>query len=146
MNKWIGSGKVSEDPIIKYDGDKASFIAFTIMVKRNRRIKEGDQPVDFIDCICTGHNARIAEAYLYKGKKVEVCGPLQSGHYTAKDGRKVYTKTVFVEDLSFGETKAEEEARLETEKTAEATGHPESAPDGFTVEIPEGIDSEIPFR
>ena len=45
MNKWIGSGKVSEDPIIKYDGDKASFIAFTIMVKRNRRIKEGDQPV-----------------------------------------------------------------------------------------------------
>ena len=116
------------------------------MVKRNRRIKEGDQPVDFIDCICTGHNARIAEAYLYKGKKVEVCGPLQSGHYTAKDGRKVYTKTVFVEDLSFGETKAEEEARLETEKAAEATGHPEPAPDGFTVEIPEGIDSEIPFR
>ena len=76
MNKWIGSGKVSEDPNIKYDGDKASFIAFTIMVKRNRRIKEGDQPVDFIDCICTGHNARIAEAYLRKGKKVEVCGPL----------------------------------------------------------------------
>ena len=88
MNKWIGSGKVSGDPIIKYDGDKASFIAFTIMVKRNRRIKEGDQPVDFIDCICTGHNARIVEKYLYKGKKVEVCGPLQSGHYTDKEGRK----------------------------------------------------------
>ena len=100
MNKWIGSGKVSEDPIIKYDGDKASFIAFTIMVKRNRRIKEGDQPVDFIDCICTGHNARIAEAYLYKGKKVEVCGPLQSGHYTNKEGRKIYTKTVYAEEIS----------------------------------------------
>lgn len=102
--------------------------------------------MDFIDCICVGSNARLAREYLRKGKKVEVCGPLQSGHYTAKDGRKVYTKTVFVEDLSFGETKAEEEARLETEKTAEMMGHPEPAPDGFTVEIPEGIDAEIPFR
>lgn len=55
-------------------------------------------------------------------------------------------ETVFVEDLSFGETKAEEEARLETEKAAEAAGHPEPAPDGFAVEIPEGIDAEIPFR
>lgn len=74
MNKWIGSGKVSGDPIIKYDGDKASFIAFTIMVKRNRRIKEGDQPVDFIDCICTGHNARIVEKYLYKERKLKFAG------------------------------------------------------------------------
>ena len=100
----------------------------------------------FIDCICVGSNARLAREYLKKGKKVEVCGPLQSGHYTTKDGRKVYTKTVFVEDLSFGETKAEEEARMEAEKAAETAGHPEPAPDGFTVEIPEGIETEIPFR
>ena len=146
MNKWIGSGKVTEEPVLRYNGDKVSFVAFTVMTRRNRKIRQGDPPVDFIDCICIGSNARLAREYLRKGKKVEVCGPLQSGHYTAKDGRKVYTKTVFVEDLSFGETKAEEEARLETEKAAEAAGHPEPAPDGFTMEIPEGIDAEIPFR
>ena len=98
MNKWIGSGKVTEEPVIRYNGDKASFVAFTMMCKRNRRIKEGDQPVDFIDCVCVGQNAKLAQEFLRKGKKVEVCGPLQSGHYE-KNGRKVYTKTVFVEDL-----------------------------------------------
>lgn len=119
MNKWIGSGKVSGDPIIKYDGDKASFIAFTIMAKRNRRIKEGDQPVDFIDCICTGH-------------------------YTDKDGRKIYTKTVYAEEISFAETKAEEEERQEKERRSQ---EPEPAPPDYSfMEIPEGIDDELPFN
>lgn len=141
MNKWIGSGKVSEEPVIKYNEDKASFVAFTIMCKRNRRIREGDQAVDFIDCICVGQNAKLAQEYLRKGKKVEVSGPLRSGHYT-KDGRKIYTKTVFVEDLFFGETKAEEEARIQAEKAAQEP--PAEAAPGF-MEIPDGIDDELPF-
>ena len=99
MNKWLGSGKVSQDPTIKYNEDKVSFVAFTMMCKRNRKIREGDQAVDFIDCICVGNNAELAKNYLRKGKKVEVCGPIQSGSYTDKDGKKVYTKTVFVESL-----------------------------------------------
>lgn len=57
MNKWIGSGKVIKDPTIRYKEDKASFVAFTMMCKRNRKIKDGDQAVDFIDCICTGNIA-----------------------------------------------------------------------------------------
>ena len=69
--------------------------------------------MDFIDCICVGSNARLAREYLKKGKKVEVCGPLQSGHYTNKEGRKIYTKTVYAEEISFAETKAEEEERQE---------------------------------
>lgn len=133
---------MSEEPIIRYNGEKASFVAFTIMCKRNRRIREGDQAVDFIDCVCVGQNAKLAQEYLRKGKKVEVCGPLQSGHYTAKDGRKVYTKTVFVEDLFFGETKAEEEARIQAEKGAQAP--PAERAPGF-MEIPENIDDDLPF-
>ena len=110
MNKWIGSGRLTENPVIRYNGDKVSFVTFTVMCKRNRKIQEGDQPVDFIDCICFGNIARLARDYLYKDKKVEVIGPLQSGHYT-KDGKKVYTKTVLVEELQFAETKAEEKER-----------------------------------
>lgn len=143
MNKWIGSGKLTENPVIRYNGDKASFVTFTVMCKRNRKIREGDQPVDFIDCICFGNNAKLARDYLYKDKKVEIIGPLQSGHYTAKDGRKVYTKTVLVEELQFAETKAEEKERRESV----GQEPPEPAPpDHAFMDIPEGIDQELPFR
>lgn len=74
MNKWIGSGKVIKDPTIRYKEDKASFVAFTMMCKRNRKIKDGDQAVDFIDCICTGNIAELARQYLRDGKKIEVMG------------------------------------------------------------------------
>lgn len=142
MNKWIGSGRLTENPVIRYNGDKVSFVTFTVMCKRNRRIREGDQPVDFIDCICFGNIARLARDYLYKGKKVEVIGPLQSGHYT-KDDRKVYTKTVLVEELQFAETKAEEKERKENE----GQEPPEPAPPDYGfMDIPDGIDQELPFR
>lgn len=143
MNKWLGSGKVSQDPTIKYNEDKVSFVAFTMMCKRNRKIREGDQAVDFIDCICFGNNAELAKNYLRKGKKVEVCGPIQSGSYTDKEGKKVYTKTVFVESLEFAETKAEEDARRQAE---DQTAVPPSAPDNSFMEIPDGIDGELPFH
>mgnify|MGYP002627210643 CR=1 FL=1 len=152
MNKWLGSGKVSEEPTIRYNGDKASFVAFTIMCKRNRRIKEGDQAVDFIDCICVGQNAKLAQDFLRKDKKVEVSGPIQSGHYTAKDGRKVYTKTVFVEELNFAESKAEEEARIQAEKIIKAAQEgkqPEPIgdnPDHSFMDIPENAAGELPFE
>lgn len=143
MNKWLGSGKVSQDPTIKYNGDKVSFVAFTLMCKRNRKIREGDQAVDFIDCICVGINAALARKYVRKGKKVEVSGPLQSGSYTDKDGKKVYTKSVLVEILEFAETKVEEDARRRAEGR---TAVPPPAPDNFFMEIPDRIDDELPFN
>lgn len=143
MNKWVGSGKISADPIVRYNDDKVSFVAFTVMTKRNRKIREGDQAVDFIDCICTGNNARLAVDFLRKGKKVEVSGPIQSGHYV-KDGVKVYTKTVYAEEIIFAETKAEEEARIRSEQAQEAPSGP--APDGAFMDIPDGVDEELPFR
>ena len=143
MNKWLGSGRLTENPVIRYNGDKVSFVTFTVMCKRNKRIREGDQPVDFIDCICFGNIARLARDYLYKGKKVEIIGPLQSGHYTTKDGKKVYTKTVLVEELQFAETKAEEKERQES-KDQEP---PEPAPLNYEfMDIPDGVDQELPFR
>lgn len=142
MNKWIGSGRLTENPVIRYNGDKVSFVTFTVMCNRNRRIMEGDQPVDFIDCICFGNIARLARDYLYKGKKVEVCGPIQSGHYT-KDDRKIYTKTVLVEELQFAETKAEEKEHKENK----GQEPPEPAPPDYGfADIPDYIDQELPFR
>lgn len=141
MNKWLGSGIVSEEPKIRYDGEKASFVAFTIMTKRNVKYEEGRQMVDFIDAKCIGHNAEFARNYIRKGKKVEVTGPLQSGSYTDKDGRKVYTKTVLAETVEFQQTKAEEES--EAQKNQQT---PPPAPAGGFMDIPEGIDQEVPFQ
>ena len=75
--------------------------------------------------------------------KIEVLGPLQSGSYIDREtGKKIYTKTVFVEELNFAETKAEEEAR----RQAEGQPEPQPAPDNSFMDIPEGVDSELPFN
>lgn len=141
MNKWIGTGKLTDNPVIRYNEDKVSLVTFTVMCIRDGKIPEGGQAVDFIDCKCIGRNADFAKNHLRKEKKVEVCGPIQSGSYIDKEGRKVYTKTVLVQEISFGETKAEEEARNQAEQTPPPM--PEDA--GF-MEIPEGIDDELPFQ
>lgn len=147
MNKWIGSGKISEEPVIKYNSNKAYFVLFTLMTKR-RIVPDGGQLVDFIDCKCTGRLASFAAENLCKGKKIEVIGELQSGHYTNKSGEKVYTKTVFVEELNFTETKAEEESRLEEERRANeapAGPVPENYAETFP-DVPDMLDDDLPFR
>lgn len=83
MNKWLGSGRLTDNPVLKYDSDRAVFATFTIMCVRDGKIPDGGQAVDFIDCKCTGHNAEFAKNFLRKDKKVEIVGRLESGHYTA---------------------------------------------------------------
>lgn len=116
MNKWLGSGRLTDNPVLKYDSDRAVFATFTIMCVRDGKIPDGGQAVDFIDCKCTGHNAEFAKNFLRKDKKVEIVGRLESGHYTEPGGRKIYTKTVRVYEINFAETKAEEEARRQTKE------------------------------
>lgn len=143
MNKWIGSGRLTDDPTIRYGEDKRPFVSFTIMVKRNKKIAEGESPVDFIDCVCTGRNMAFSKDNLYKDKKVEVSGPLRSGHYTDKEGRKIYTKTVHVEDIDFAETKQEEEAYTML-KLANA-GNTQTTPQS-KGEFMEGTEGDLPFN
>ena len=90
MNKWLGSGRLTDNPVLKYDSDRAVFATFTIMCVRDGKIPDGGQAVDFIDCKCTGHNAEFAKNFLRKDKKVEIVGRLESGHYTEPGGRKIY--------------------------------------------------------
>lgn len=142
MNRWIGSGRLTDNPVLKYDGDKAVFATFTVMCVREGKIRDGAQAVDFIDCKCTGHNVEFARKHLVKDKKVEIVGRLESGHYTDKGGRKIYTKTVLVHDISFGETKGEEEAR---KQSRESQCFPPPMPeDAVFPGIPDDIDG-LPF-
>ena len=158
MNKWMGSGRISENPVIRYNRAGKPFITFSLMCRREKKIGQNENPVDFIDCICTERHVAFAQENFYKYKKLEVTGPIRSGHYTDRDGKKVYTKTVLVETVEFAETKAEEVAYLKSigkYQEPESEPEPESydpgtlpppAPEGAFMDIPDTIDAELPFR
>lgn len=106
MNKVILLGRLTRDPDIRYtQGAEPMAVArYTLAV--DRRIKrEGEAAADFISCVAFGKIAEVAEKYLNKGTKIIISGRLQTGSYTDRDGRKIYTTEVIVEDQEFAESK-----------------------------------------
>ena len=108
MNKVILMGRLTRDPEVRYSqGDNAMAIArYTLAV--DRRFNRGgsdENSADFIGCVAFGKAAEFAERYLHKGTKLLVTGRIQTGSYTNKDGVKVYTTDVVVEDQEFAESK-----------------------------------------
>lgn len=106
MNKTILMGRLARDPEISYTtGDKPSAVArFTLAVDRRIK-KEGGQNADFISCVAFGKSAEFAEKYLKKGTKIALEGRIQTGSYTNKEGQKVYTTDVAVDQMEFAESK-----------------------------------------
>ena len=138
-------GRLTRDPEVRYSqGENALAIArYTLAVDRRfRRNNDGEQTADFIGCVAFGRSAEFAEKYFRQGLKVVVTGRIQTGSYTNKDGVKVYTTEVIVEEQEFAESKA---ASGNAGNSAPA-GNPEpSNGDGF-MNIPDGIDEELPFN
>ena len=146
MNKVILMGRLTRDPEVRYSqGDSASaFARYTLAVDRRFR-RDGDtQTADFINCVAFGRQGEFAEKYLRKGIKIAITGRIQTGSYTNKDGQKVYTTDVVVEEQEFAESKAASEnnggfAPADRPSPSSAAG------DGF-MNIPDGIDEELPFN
>ena len=140
MNKVILMGRLTRDPEVRYSqGENATAIArYTIAVDRRYK-KEGEPSADFIGCVAFGKLGEFAEKYLRKGTKVVITGRIQTGSYTNKDGQKVYTTDVVVEENEFAESK---------KSADDNTGYvPTSAPEGNGfMNIPDGIDEELPFN
>ena len=153
MNKVILVGRLTRDPEVRYSqGENTMAIArYTIAV--NRRFKrEGDPEADFIRCVVFGRAAEFAEKYFRQGLRIAISGRIQTGSYTNKDGVRVYTTEVIVEEQEFAESRAESEANRDSFQynNAPASQAPASAPsmdagDGF-MNIPDGIDEELPFN
>ena len=140
MNKVILAGRFTRDPEVRYTNDGTSIARFSIAVNR-RFVKEGsDQKADFLNCVAFGKSAEFIEKYFRKGMKADLSGRIQTGSYTNKDGVKVYTTDIVVEEIEFGEGKGSSQAQ-----TASPTPNPEADPDGF-MSIPDGIDEEMPFN
>ena len=155
MNKVILMGRLTRDPEVRYSaGENALAVArYTLAVDRRFR-REGEATADFIGCIAFGKAAEFAEKYFRQGLKVVVTGRIQTGSYTNREGQKVYTTDVVIEDQEFAESKASSENNAAAgEKTGAAAGKQEehspygnmAGADGF-MNIPDGIDEELPFN
>ena len=151
MNKVILMGRLTKDPEVRYaQGSEPLAVArYTLAV--NRRFKrQGEQDADFIGCVAFGKSAEFAERYLHKGTKIVATGRIQTGSYVNKDGVKVYTTDVVVEDQEFAESKNSAAGNDGGYNgggynSAPARPQPAAATDGF-MNIPDGIDEELPFN
>ncbi len=146
MNKVILMGRLTRDPEVRYStGERSMTIArYTLAVDRRRRSNEGEGTADFISCVAFDKAAEFAEKYFKQGTKIVVSGRIQTGSYVNKDGNKVYTTDVVVEDQEFAESKA----ASGDNGFAAAAGRPTpgaAAGDGF-MNIPDGVEDEgLPF-
>lgn len=143
MNKVIISGRLTRDPEVRYSqGENSVAIArFTLAV--DRRIKKEGDNADFITCIAFGKSAEFFEKYVKQGTKMAIVGRIQTGSYTNKDGQKVYTTDVVVEESEFAESKNNSSNGNENQSSRP---EPSSAiGDGF-MNIPTDLDSELPFN
>ena len=148
MNKVILMGRLTRDPDVRYSsGENTMAIArYTLAVDRRFK-RDGEASADFISCVAFGRVAEFAEKYFHQGIRIVVSGRIQTGSYTNRDGQKVYTTDVVVEDQEFAESKATSDANAGGFRAASA---PAPAPvsdagDGF-MNIPDGIDEELPFN
>lgn len=152
MNKVILVGRLTRDPDIRYSsGETQTAVArYTLAVDRRFKRQGDDQTADFINCVVFGKGAEFAQNYFHQGIKIAVTGRIQTGSYTNKDGQKVYTTDVVVEEQEFVESKAASAAAMPAGgyQQAAAPSRPEpsqAAGDGF-MNIPDAIEEELPFK
>ena len=152
MNKVVLVGRLTRNPEVRYSqGEKPTAVArYTLAVERRFK-RDGEPTADFIPCVVFGRSAEFAEKYFRQGMRVAISGNIQTGSYTNKDGVKVYTTEVYVEEQEFAESRSEHssgsapaQSQNAPAQTA-APAQPAVDANGF-MNIPDGIDEELPFN
>lgn len=146
MNKVILVGRLTRDPEVRYSqGESSTAVArYTLAVDRRFKRQGDEQTADFIGCVSFGKLAEFAERYLKQGTKVVACGRIQTGSYTNKEGQKVYTTDVVLDEVEFAESKNASggDSGYQPARRPEPS---QAVGDGF-MNIPDGIDEELPFN
>ena len=142
-------GRLTRDPEVRYSqgANSLAIARYTLAVDRRFR-REGEATADFISCVAFGKQAEFSERYLRQGVKIAVTGRIQTGSYTNRDGQKVYTTDVVVEEQEFAESKGSADVNRGSNSFQAAAPAPApafDAGDGF-MNIPDGIDEELPFN
>lgn len=154
MNKVILMGRLTRDPEVRYSqGERQMAIArYTLAVDRRGRsnASNGEQTADFIQCVAFDRSAEFAEKYFHQGTKIVVTGRIQTGSYTNKDGQRVYTTDVVVEDQEFAESKAASTGSDNggyRPAASQSRPEPASAVASGFMNIPDGVEDEgLPFN
>lgn len=132
MNKWIGIGNLTRDPEIRQT-DTTTIAKFGIAVARKYK-REGEPEADFLNCTAFGKTAEFIEKYFNKGNKIAIVGRIQTGSYTNKEGQKVYTTDIMIDEVEFaGSKNTDEQAK------------PQTDPNGYMI-VSEGLEDELPFN
>ncbi len=136
-------GRLTRNPEVRYtQGENSIAIArYTLAVDRKIK-RENEATADFISCASFGKTAEFAEKYFKQGLKIVITGRIQTGSYTNRDGQKVYTTDVVVEEQEFAESK--NASSQQNAKQEQKTPPPMTDEDGF-MKIPDGIEEELPF-
>lgn len=169
MNRVVLMGRLTRDPDVRYSqGENSMAIArYTLAVDRRRsKDNQQGQQADFISCVAFGKAAEFAEKYLHKGTKIVISGRIQTGSYENKDGQRVYTTDVVIEETEFAESKKDTSGRdaMDDQYAAQyaspaaggtAMGYNNGSGTGGSrqqsqytgfMNIPDGIDEELPFN
>ena len=139
MNKAILIGRLTRDPEVRYSQNDSNMAIARFSLAVDRRYKkQGDETTaDFFNCTAFGKQAEFVEKYLKQGTKILVTGRIQNDNYTNKDGQKVYSVQIIIEEMEFAESKANAEQREQEDNNMPG--------DGF-MNIPDGIDNQLPFN
>ncbi len=141
MNKVILMGRLVRDPEVRYMQNENSTAVARFSFAVPRKFKRQNEPdCDFINCVAFGKTAEFIEKYAFKGTKLLLEGRWQTGSYTNKDGVKVYTNDCIVESCEFAESKSASQQNTQSRPEPMSTSG-----DGF-MNIPDGIDEELPFN
>lgn len=146
MNKVILMGRLTRDPEVRYSQTDSNMAIARFSLAVDRRFKKQGDTVtaDFFNCTAFGKQGEFVEKYLKKGTKIVVTGRIQNDNYTNKDGQKVYSVQIMVEEIEFAESKASAQSNEGSDGGAQPQmGAPDA--DGF-MNIPDGIGSELPFN
>lgn len=142
MNKIILMGRLVRDPEVRYSQTANGNMAvarYTLAVERRIK-KDGEQTADFISCVAFGKLGEFAEKYLHQGMKIAITGRIQTGSYTNKDGQKVYTTDIVVEEQEFCESKSAQQ------NSGNGIIPPNNSNDNNFMSIPDNVEDEgLPF-
>jgi single-strand DNA-binding protein len=140
MNKIILMGRLTRDPEVRYSQGENSMAIASFSIAVNRKFKrEGEPEADFFNCTAFGKQAEFIEKYLKQGTKILLSGRVQNNNYTNKEGQKVYSVQIMVDEIEFAESKA-----AASEGSGTPTNTPSFNPDGF-MNIPDSLAEELPF-
>lgn len=147
MNKVILIGRLTKNPEIRWSqgAEPLAIARYTLAVDKRIKSANSEQTANFIPCVAFGKNGEFAEKYLRKGIKILVCGRLETGSYTNKEGNKVYYTEVVVEEHEFAESKAATSDNGGGYQAADRPVPDPASAEGF-MSIPEGMETDLPFK